>query len=124
MREAREGSKRGWFGGEEIGAFSSTECRERGFSPCDRRLNGLSMPGRGMQLGILSFWSDVERPRWGWSVQAPGYISARLLLTPASLIEDVADSTGTPRGRLRGPISTNNSTEAAQRVSRKEPGTN
>jgi len=47
------------------------------------------MPGRVLQLGILSFWSDVERPRWGWRVQVPGYISARLLLTPASLLNDV-----------------------------------
>ena len=66
--EASEGGS----GAEEVGAFSSTECRDRGFLPCDRRLNGVSMPGRVLQLGILSFWSDVERPRWGWSVQAQG----------------------------------------------------
>ena len=50
-------------------------------------------------VGILSFWSDVERTQMGVECAGPGYISARLLLTPASLIEDVAscqhrDATG------------------------------
>jgi hypothetical protein len=26
---------------------------------------------------ILRFWSDVERPRWGWECAGAGYISAR-----------------------------------------------
>jgi hypothetical protein len=47
VMEASEGGS----GAKEVGAFSSTECREGGFSPCDGRLNGVSMPGRGMQLG-------------------------------------------------------------------------
>lgn len=50
VMEASEGGS----GAEEVGAFSSTECRDRGFLHCDRRLNGVSMPNRVL-LGDIEF---------------------------------------------------------------------